>query len=160
LSVLYRPAIEQRQPRQGVQRNDMPPIAPRRRPFRPHFTYLYRLVLTRSRCAPPAAQSEPFFGPFGPPGRPRGPLPPSNCAKFAGAGSFPPLRPCTTARRPAGLRPAEKLRLRRKIESCHSSRRTAPKTSEMCYVVILFRCVPPNMAVVAFTSAISAGYMP
>ena len=41
----------------------------------------------------PAAQSEPFFGPFGPPGRPRGPLPPSNCAKIAGAGAFPPLRP-------------------------------------------------------------------
>jgi hypothetical protein len=31
--------------------NVMPPIAPRRRPFRPHFTYLFRLVLTRSRCA-------------------------------------------------------------------------------------------------------------
>jgi hypothetical protein len=29
--------------------NDMHPIAPQRRPFRPHFTYLYRLVLTRSR---------------------------------------------------------------------------------------------------------------
>ena len=29
--------------------NDMPPSAPQRRPFRPHFTYLYRLVLTRSR---------------------------------------------------------------------------------------------------------------
>jgi hypothetical protein len=42
---------------------------------------------------PPAAQSEPFFGPFGPSGRPRGPLPPSNCAKFAEAGAFPPLRP-------------------------------------------------------------------
>jgi hypothetical protein len=26
------------------------PLPPRRRPFRPHFTYLYRLVLTRSRC--------------------------------------------------------------------------------------------------------------
>jgi len=31
--------------------NDMHPIAPQRRPFRPHFTYLYRLVLTRSRAA-------------------------------------------------------------------------------------------------------------
>jgi hypothetical protein len=30
--------------------NDMPPSAPQRRPFRPHFTYLYRLVLTRSRA--------------------------------------------------------------------------------------------------------------
>jgi hypothetical protein len=29
--------------------NVMRPFAPRRRPFRPHFTYLFRLVLTRSR---------------------------------------------------------------------------------------------------------------
>jgi hypothetical protein len=29
------------------------------------------------------SQSEPIFGPFGPPGRPRGPLPPSNCAKIS-----------------------------------------------------------------------------
>ena len=42
---------------------------------------------------PSAAQSEPFLGLVGPPGRPRGPLPPSNCAKIAWAGSFPPLRP-------------------------------------------------------------------
>ena len=39
-------------------------------------------------------QSNPFFGPFGPLGRPRGPLPPSNCAKIAGAGASPPLRRC------------------------------------------------------------------
>jgi hypothetical protein len=31
--------------------SEMPPIAPQRRPFRPHFTCLYRLVLTRS-CEP------------------------------------------------------------------------------------------------------------
>jgi hypothetical protein len=42
---------------------------------------------------PSAAQSEPSFGLVGPSGRPRGPVPPSNCAKIAGAGSFPPLRP-------------------------------------------------------------------
>jgi hypothetical protein len=36
--------------------NVMHPIAPRRRPFRPHFTYLLRLVLTRSRC--PARQGK------------------------------------------------------------------------------------------------------
>jgi hypothetical protein len=42
---------------------------------------------------PPAAQSEPFFGLFGHSGRPRGPLPPSNCAKTAGAGAFPPPAP-------------------------------------------------------------------
>jgi hypothetical protein len=56
---------------------------------------LYQLVLARSRCPqPPAAQSEPFCGLFGPSGRPRGPLSPNNCAKFAGAGAPPPLRRC------------------------------------------------------------------
>jgi hypothetical protein len=70
----------------------MPPIAPRRRPNPPCFMHLYRRVLTRSRC-PSVSQSEPASGPFGPPGRPGGPLPPSNCAKTAGAGAFPPLRP-------------------------------------------------------------------
>jgi hypothetical protein len=50
---------------------------------------------------PSAAQSEPFFGIFGPPGRPRGPLPPSNCAKIAGAGASPPCAPPgAAARRP------------------------------------------------------------
>jgi hypothetical protein len=39
--------------------------------------------------SPWVPQSEPIFGPFGPPGRPRGPLPPSNCAKIAGAGALP-----------------------------------------------------------------------
>jgi hypothetical protein len=42
---------------------------------------------------PPAAQSEPFFGLFGPSGRPRDPLPPRSRAKSAGAGAPPPLRP-------------------------------------------------------------------
>ena len=82
---------------------------------------------------PPAAQSEPFFGLFGPSGRPRGPLPPSNCAKFAGAGAFPPLRP--PLRRYAApwlgyaqpAKPKKKLRLRRKIEGNRSPRRTALK---------------------------------
>jgi hypothetical protein len=56
-----------------------------------------------------------------------------------------------------GLCPAEKLRLRRKTEGSDSPRRTALKTSEMCYVVILFRCVPPNMAVVALRHMVCAG---
>jgi hypothetical protein len=43
----------QRPPYQGVQRKDMHPIAPRRRPFRPHFMHLFRLALTRSRPAEP-----------------------------------------------------------------------------------------------------------
>jgi hypothetical protein len=41
----------QQLPCQGVQRKDTcPPLPPLRRPFRPHFTYFYRLVLTRSRA--------------------------------------------------------------------------------------------------------------
>jgi hypothetical protein len=67
-----------------------------------------------------------------------------------GGGVRPPPAPPPGAPRrpPAGLRPARKLRLRRKIEVSHSARRTALKTSRMCYVLILFRCVPPDMAVV------------
>jgi hypothetical protein len=76
---------------------------------------------------PPAAQSEPFFGLFGPSGRPRGPLPPSNCAKIAGVGASPPLRR-PLRRYLAGLSEAhKKLRLRRKIEGNRSPRRTALK---------------------------------
>jgi hypothetical protein len=45
------PVYVARRPRnQGTPPSDMHPIAPQRRPFRPHFTCLYRLVLTRSRC--------------------------------------------------------------------------------------------------------------
>jgi hypothetical protein len=43
--------LPQRPPYQGVQRKDMAAVAPRRRPFRPHFMHLFRLVLTRSRAA-------------------------------------------------------------------------------------------------------------
>jgi hypothetical protein len=56
------------------------------------------------------SQSEPTFGPFGPPGRPRGPLPPSNCAKIAGAGASPPPAPPPAplrGARLAGPRPAQ-----------------------------------------------------
>jgi hypothetical protein len=71
-----------------------------------HAPLSTRLDEISSRRVP---QSKPFFGPFGPPGRPRGPLPPSNCAKIAGAGAFPPRRPprhrCP-APRLGGLRPA------------------------------------------------------
>ena len=72
-----------------------------------HAPLSTRLDEISSRRTP---QSEPFFGPFGPPGRPRGPLPPSNCAKIAGAGGVdPPLRPPPAPLRGtwAGLRPAQ-----------------------------------------------------
>jgi hypothetical protein len=42
-------------------------------------------------------------------GRPRGPLPPSNCAEVAGAGASPPLRPPgAAARRPGWAAPSPK----------------------------------------------------
>jgi hypothetical protein len=109
--------LAQRPPCQGVQRKDMPPIAPRRRPFRPHFTCLYRLVLTRFRWPEvgPEALSRPATAQ-------------NSLGRW---GRSPPCAPpCAAARRPAGLRPAEKLRLRRKTEGCYSSRRTALKTQQ------------------------------
>jgi hypothetical protein len=84
---------------------------------------------------PLAAQSEPFFGLFGPSGRPRGPLPPSNCAKFAGAGAFPPLRPppCAATRHPGWATPSPrspKQSSALQIESNRSPRRNALKISQ------------------------------
>jgi hypothetical protein len=147
----------QRPPRQGVQRNDMHPIAPQRRPFRPHFTCLYRLVLTRSRCAQ-LRKANHFLAHLallvGPEALLVGPealsRPTTTAHNRLGGGRPPPCAPpCAAAGRPAGLRPAEKLCPRRKIESSHRSRRTALKNQrEMCYVVVLFRCVPPDMTVV------------
>jgi hypothetical protein len=57
----------------------------------------------------PAGRPKPFLGPFHPPGSPRGPLLPSNCANFAGAGAFPPPAPPPAPLRSAlaGLRPAQ-----------------------------------------------------
>jgi hypothetical protein len=43
------PGLRQQGAAQPNPPTDMPPIAPRRRPFRPHFMHLFRLVLTRSR---------------------------------------------------------------------------------------------------------------
>jgi hypothetical protein len=55
------------------------------------FRSLYQLVLTRSRCPQlPKANHFLVHLAFGPSGRPRGPLRPSKCAKFAGAGVPPP----------------------------------------------------------------------
>jgi hypothetical protein len=86
--------------------NDMHPIAPRRRPFQPHFMHLFRLALLDEISLPPAAaQSKPTFGPFGPPGRPRDTPSPSNCAKNAGAGEAPWLG---CAQRPAPKRSPQK----------------------------------------------------
>jgi hypothetical protein len=99
----------QRPPCQGVQRKDMPPIAPRRRPFRPHFTYLYRLP----KC-PKANHFLTYLALLvGPEALSR----PVTAQNSLGRGRPPPCAPpCTATRRPAGLRPAGKLRLRRKIE--------------------------------------------
>ena len=98
---------------------------------------------------PSAAQSEPFLGLVGPPGRPRGPLPPSICAKNAQSkcvGRRRRRRKCAVFRWFLELlkaekarggaspgvffgfpspRPPKNLRLRRKIEGSSSPRRTA-----------------------------------
>ena len=56
-----RKATHTQQPReQGGPLKEMLPFAPRRRPFRPHFTYLFRLVLARSRC-PSVSQASHFL---------------------------------------------------------------------------------------------------
>jgi hypothetical protein len=146
----------QRPPCQGVQRKDMHPIAPRRRPFRPHFTYLHRLVLTRSRCAQLRKVNHFFAHLALLIGRPRDPLPPSNCAKFAGAGSFPPLRP--PLRRCAARGWATPSR--KAPPSAEDRGRALIKThrtliSRRCYVLILFRCVPPNMALVGCNAVLT-----
>jgi hypothetical protein len=94
----------------------MPPIAPRRRPFRPHFTYLYRLVLNRSRCAQ-LRKANHFLAHLALLVGPEALSRPATAQNSLGRGRPPPCAPpSAAARRPAGLRPAGKLRLRRKIE--------------------------------------------
>jgi hypothetical protein len=115
----------QRPPCQGVQRNDMPPIAPRRRPFRPHFTHLYRLVLTRSRASE-CLKANHFLTYLALLVGPEALSRPATAQNSRGRGRPPP---CAAPRPPAGLCPAGKLRLRRKIEGSHSTRRTALKKS-------------------------------
>jgi hypothetical protein len=95
--------------RSGQSTNGHAPLSPQRRPFRPHFMHLFRGVLTRSRSAE-FRKATHFLAYLTPPGRPRGPLPPSNCAKIAGAGGVdPPRRPPPAPLRGtwAGLRPAQ-----------------------------------------------------
>jgi hypothetical protein len=83
----------QRPPYQGVQRKDMHPIAPRRRPFRPHchFMHLFRLALTRSRPASPAKQT--IFWPIWPSWQVQRPSPAQQLRKNRWGGGVPPLRP-------------------------------------------------------------------
>jgi hypothetical protein len=101
--------------------------APQRRPFRPHFTYLYRLVLMRSRC-PQLPKAKHFLAHLALLVGLEALSRPATAQNSLGRGRSPPCAPsCTAARRPAGLRPAEKLRLRRKIEGNHNPRRTALK---------------------------------
>jgi hypothetical protein len=54
-------SVKRQQPKnQPTPPNVMHPIAPRRRPFRPHSTCLFRLVLARSRC-PSVSQASYFL---------------------------------------------------------------------------------------------------
>jgi hypothetical protein len=105
--------------------NDMPPIAPQRRAFRPHFTYLHRLVLTRSRAAE-CRKANHFLTHLALLVGPQALSRPTTAQNSLGRGRSPPCAPPgAAARRAAGLRPAGKLRLRRKIEGNRSPRRTA-----------------------------------
>jgi hypothetical protein len=74
----------QRPPYQGVQRNDMPPLAPRRRPKQ--FALLHAPRSTRlgeisNPCSPSESQAIYFFGPFGAPGGIRDPMQANRFAK-------------------------------------------------------------------------------
>ena len=109
-------ALKQQPENQPTTPNDMPPSAPQRRPFRPHFTYLYRLVLTRSRAAE-CRKANHFLAHLALLVGPEALSRPATAQNSLGRGRSPPCAPpCAAARRAAGLRPAEKLRLRRKIE--------------------------------------------
>jgi len=66
-SLAARPGSRRRKGRSSQQPKNQPtppnvmhPIAPRRHPFRPQFTYLFRLVLARSRC-PSVSQASHFL---------------------------------------------------------------------------------------------------
>jgi hypothetical protein len=72
--------------------NDMPPSAPQRRPFRPHFTYLYRLVLTRSRW-PELAKANHFLAHLALLVGPEALSRPATAQNSLGRGRSPPLRP-------------------------------------------------------------------
>jgi hypothetical protein len=71
--------------------NDMHPIAPQRRPFRPHFTYLYRLVLTRSRW-PELAKANHFLAHLALMVGPEALSRPATAQNSLGRGRPPPLR--------------------------------------------------------------------
>jgi hypothetical protein len=70
----------------------MPPIAPRRRPFRPHNMHHYRLLLARSRCAQ-LRKANNFLAHLALLVGPEALSRPATAQKSLGAGASPPLRP-------------------------------------------------------------------
>jgi hypothetical protein len=100
--------VFQRPPYQGVQRKDMPPVAPRRRPFRPHFMHLYRLVLARSRC-PQLPKANHFLVHLALLVGPEALSRPATAQKSLGRGRSPPCAPpCAATRRPGWATPSPK----------------------------------------------------
>jgi hypothetical protein len=90
-----------------------------------HLPLFYRLVLTRSRAAE-CRKANHFLAHLALLVGPEALSRPATPQTSRGRGRPPPhAPPCAAARCAAGLRPAEKLRLRRKIEGNRSPRRTA-----------------------------------
>jgi hypothetical protein len=100
--------LEQQPREQGGPLKEMPPLAPQRRPNSPCFMHLFRRVLTRSRC-PQLLKANQLLAHLALlVGTEALSLPPSNCAKIAGAGAFPPpcAPPCAAARCPDWATPS------------------------------------------------------
>ena len=85
--------------------NDMHPIAPQRRPFRPHFTYLYRLVLTRSRW-PELAKANHFLAHLALLVGPEALSRPATAQNSLGRGRSPP---CAKAEKNRGPQPKHRF---------------------------------------------------
>jgi hypothetical protein len=86
----------------------MPPSAPQRRPFRPHFTYLYQLVLTRSRASE-CLKANHFLTHLALLVGPETLSHPATAQKPLGRGRSPPCAaPCAAARRPGRATPSPK----------------------------------------------------
>jgi hypothetical protein len=102
------PRPRQRPPYQGVQRNDMAAVAPQRRPFRPHFMHLFRLVLTRSRPAE-SRKANHFLAHLALLAGPEALSRPATAQKSLGRGRPPPLLPppCAAVQRPGWATPSQ-----------------------------------------------------
>jgi hypothetical protein len=118
--------------------NDMPPVsAPQRRPFQPLFTYLYRLVLTRSR-APECPKANHFLAYLALLVGPETLSRPATAQNSLERGHSPPCAPPgAPARRPGGATPSPEAQKkssafggRWRMEGKSSPRHTALKSPQ------------------------------